>query len=169
MQPINMIMIYHWDKKLKKKITCPGSWYNSNQKKYWLVQRMPLLQDMFQMTTIVLVSVINHYHINGLHLFWDTLYVPAVTATQLQKYGWYHRSPNNSYKTIQLIIVMIERTASISSIFCSVNEGCSSLVTFFITGEEMDKPVQIKVWMSCADPHQFGLSWNLCIALDLGV
>ena len=31
------------------------------------------LQDMFQMTAIALVSVIN-YHINGLHLFWDTLY-----------------------------------------------------------------------------------------------
>ena len=30
--------------------------------------------DVFQMTTIVLVSVINHYHINGLLLFWDTLY-----------------------------------------------------------------------------------------------
>ena len=26
------------------------------------------------MTAIVLVSVINHYHINGLHLFRDTLY-----------------------------------------------------------------------------------------------
>ena len=35
---------------------------------------MDFLQDMFQMTTIVLVSVINHYHNNGLHLFWDTLY-----------------------------------------------------------------------------------------------
>ena len=27
------------------------------------------------MTAIALVSVINHYHINGLHLFWDTLYL----------------------------------------------------------------------------------------------
>ena len=34
-----------------------------------LAQRKHFLQDMFQMTTIVLVSVINHYHINGLHLF----------------------------------------------------------------------------------------------------
>ena len=33
------------------------------------------LQDVFQMTAIVLVSVINHYHINGLHLFWDILYI----------------------------------------------------------------------------------------------
>ena len=28
------------------------------------------------MTAIVLVSVINHYHINGFNLFWDTLYIP---------------------------------------------------------------------------------------------
>ena len=27
------------------------------------------------MTVIALVSVINHNHINGLHLFWDTLYI----------------------------------------------------------------------------------------------
>ena len=27
------------------------------------------------MTTIVLVSIINHYHINELDLFWDTLYM----------------------------------------------------------------------------------------------
>ena len=33
------------------------------------------LQDMFQMTTTALVSVINHYHINGFHLFWNTLYL----------------------------------------------------------------------------------------------
>ena len=32
MQPINMIMILYWDKKLKKKkkTACPGSWYNNN-------------------------------------------------------------------------------------------------------------------------------------------
>ena len=38
-------------------------------------QRVHFLQDVFQMTTITLVSIINHYHINGLHLFWDTQYV----------------------------------------------------------------------------------------------
>ena len=32
MQPIIMIMIYYWDKKLKK-VSCPGSWYNNNWKK----------------------------------------------------------------------------------------------------------------------------------------
>ena len=40
-----------------------------------LVQRMHFLQDVFQMTAITLVSVINHYHINWLHLFWDTQYI----------------------------------------------------------------------------------------------
>ena len=31
------------------------------------------LLEMFQITAIALVSVINHNHINRLHLFWDTL------------------------------------------------------------------------------------------------
>ena len=34
-----------------------------------LAQRMHFLQDMFQMTAVAQVSVINHYHINVLHLF----------------------------------------------------------------------------------------------------
>ena len=38
-----------------------------------LAQKMHFLKDMFQMTAILLVSVINHCHINGLHLFCDTL------------------------------------------------------------------------------------------------
>ena len=38
-----------------------------------LTQKMHFLLDVFQMTTIVLVSVINPYHINGLQVFWDTL------------------------------------------------------------------------------------------------
>ena len=32
MQPINMVMIYSWDKKLQKKIAFPGSWYHNNKK-----------------------------------------------------------------------------------------------------------------------------------------
>ena len=40
-----------------------------------LAQRMHFLQNLFQMTAIALVSVLNYYHINGLHLFWDTLYI----------------------------------------------------------------------------------------------
>ena len=34
-----------------------------------LVQRIYFLLDVFQMTTIALVSILNLYHINGLHLF----------------------------------------------------------------------------------------------------
>ena len=48
-----------------------------------LAQRMHFLLDVFQMTTIALVSVINHYPINGLHLFWDTLYIYVLTIYDL--------------------------------------------------------------------------------------
>ena len=83
MQCIDKIMIYYWEKTLKKKIAYPGSWYNKKKKKkkYWFDVSCSkdvfffFLQDVFQMMAIVLVSVINHYHINGLHLFWDTLYI----------------------------------------------------------------------------------------------
>ena len=34
-----------------------------------LAQRMHFLQDVFEMTTIALVSGINHNYINGLHLY----------------------------------------------------------------------------------------------------
>ena len=34
-----------------------------------LAQRLHFFLDVFQMTAIVLVSVIDYYHINGLHLF----------------------------------------------------------------------------------------------------
>ena len=39
------------------------------------IQNMHFLQHKFQMTAIELVAVIKHYHINGLHLFWDNLYI----------------------------------------------------------------------------------------------
>ena len=68
MQPIN-IMIYYWDKKLKKDCM-PESWYNNDLKKnidfMSLAQRMHFLQDVFQMTAIVPVSIINDYHRIGL-------------------------------------------------------------------------------------------------------
>ena len=38
-----------------------------------VAQRMNILQAVFQMTAIAIVSVINHYPIKELHLFWDTL------------------------------------------------------------------------------------------------
>ena len=37
-----------------------------------LGQRIFFLQDVFQMSAIALVSVINPYPINGFYLFWDT-------------------------------------------------------------------------------------------------
>ena len=46
----------------QKMIACPRSWYN---KKIDLMS-LAFLRDVFQMTAIVLVSVINHYHIDGL-------------------------------------------------------------------------------------------------------
>ena len=83
MQTINIIMIYYWDKKLqKKKVACPGSWYDNKQtnkqtnKKHWFdvsSSKDAFLQDVLQITAIVLVLVKNHYHIYGLNLFWDTL------------------------------------------------------------------------------------------------
>ena len=42
-----------------------------------LAQKMHFLQEVIQMTAIALVSVLTHYHINRLHLFWDTLYMCA--------------------------------------------------------------------------------------------
>ena len=75
-----MIMIYYWDKKLKKKkkksldaLKADIITVNENTDLMSLTQRMHFLQDVSQMTAIVLVSVINHYHIYGFHLFWDTL------------------------------------------------------------------------------------------------
>ena len=78
MEPINMIMIYYWNKKLKKRLHVLEADIITIKKYINLIcltQRVHFLQDMFEMATIAFVSVINHYHINGLHLFWDTLYI----------------------------------------------------------------------------------------------
>ena len=76
MQPINMIMIYHWDKKLKKNVLEADTiTILKNIDFMSLAERMYFLQDMFQMTAIALVSVVNHNHINRLHLFWNNLYL----------------------------------------------------------------------------------------------
>ena len=43
-----------------------------NPQKHWsgvFSSKDAFLLNMFQMTAITLVSVANHYHINGLHLF----------------------------------------------------------------------------------------------------
>ena len=48
------------------------------------------------MTTSALVSVINHYHIKGLHLFWDTLFFQAQKA--LKRNNNNNNNNNNTTK-----------------------------------------------------------------------
>ena len=58
------------------------------------------------MTTIVLVTVINQYHINGLHLFWDTLYYPQLLKRSLNKNGYPFPEPlvtESSSRVMELI------------------------------------------------------------------
>ena len=76
MQPINMLMIYYWDKKLKNRLHVLEAYIITIKKTLiqCLAKRIHFLQYMFQMTAIAFVLVINYYHINGLHLFWKTLY-----------------------------------------------------------------------------------------------
>ena len=72
MQPINMIMIYYRDKKLKKRLHVLEAdiiIIKENFDLMCLAQRMHFLLAVFQMTTILLVSVVNYYQNNGWHLF----------------------------------------------------------------------------------------------------
>ena len=48
-----------------------------------LAQRMHFLLNVFQMTAIALVSVIDHIH--GSHLFWDIRYVHIKTFAKNEK------------------------------------------------------------------------------------
>ena len=72
--PINMIMIYYQDKKLEIRLRILEVDIKAIKKHSFDVSgpNDAFLQDVSRMTAIGLVSVINHYHINGLHLFWDT-------------------------------------------------------------------------------------------------
>ena len=70
MHPINIIMIYYRDKKKKtmKRLHVLEADIITIRKKIDLMsqaQRMHFLHDVFQMNAIALVSVINHYYING--------------------------------------------------------------------------------------------------------
>ena len=61
MKPINKIMIYIWDKKFLKN-SCPESWNNNNKKSINLMslaQRKNFSLGVFQVTTIVLVTVLH--------------------------------------------------------------------------------------------------------------
>ena len=76
--PIFMIMIYNWDKKLKKWLPILKAdiiTIKKNIDLMSLAQRMHFLQEVFQMTAIALISMINHYHTDGFYLFWDTIYI----------------------------------------------------------------------------------------------
>ena len=80
---IDATHLYDYDLLLKleiqKKIACPGIWLiKKNIDLMSLTQRIHFLLDIFQMSTIVFVSVINHYYINGLHLLWDTYIIPRI-------------------------------------------------------------------------------------------
>ena len=75
MQPIYMIMICNWDKKLQKRLHILEADVITIFKKYLFdvsSSEDAFLLDVFQLTAIALFSVRNHYHINRLHLFWDT-------------------------------------------------------------------------------------------------
>ena len=77
MQPINMIMIYYWDKKIKNILHVLKADIIAIQKNIDSMdaQRLHFLLDEFQMTAIAFVSEINHYHTNGMHLFLDTRWI----------------------------------------------------------------------------------------------
>ena len=74
---IDVIIWYENDllerQETQKRIACPGSWYNNNKTNIDLMS-LHFWQDVFQMTAIVHFSLTNHYQINELHLFSDTLY-----------------------------------------------------------------------------------------------
>ena len=77
MQPIYMIMIYYWDKKLKKRLQVLEADLITIRKNIDFdvsSSKDAFIQNVFQMIVITLFSVINHYHINVLYLFWDILY-----------------------------------------------------------------------------------------------
>ena len=84
MEPIDRIMIDYWAKNLKKTkhvLTFKRSIDLMSQ-----AQRMHLLQDVFQMTAIVLVSIINHYNIKT---FWNTLYIKWNIVKLVGKFHWF--------------------------------------------------------------------------------
>ena len=72
-----MIMIYDWNKKLKRTLHVLEAEIIAVKKHLFDVCRSKdaFLQGVFQMTAIALVSVINDYDINELHLFWNIRYI----------------------------------------------------------------------------------------------
>ena len=63
---MHIIMIYYWEKKLKKILyVLESDIIAIKNNDLSLTQRMHFLRDVFKMTAIALVSVINHYLFNG--------------------------------------------------------------------------------------------------------
>ena len=112
MQPIKMITINYWDKKLKKRLLVLKAdiiTIKEDIDMMSLALRVYFLQDVIQITAIALVSVINHYHINGLHLFWgiiDSLWTEGLGICCLLVINKRHRAENPFLGFIQYISVV---------------------------------------------------------------
>ena len=78
MQPIYMIIDLLTKQETQKRLPVPEADIMTIKNDIDLmsvVHRMHFLEDVFELTPIAPVSLINHSHINGLHLFWDTWYI----------------------------------------------------------------------------------------------
>ena len=66
-----------------------------------LTQRMHFLKDVFQMITIALISAMDHYHINELYLFRDTLYMYKLDSA-LNNLQWLmcHKTKQNKTNSL---------------------------------------------------------------------
>ena len=120
MQPLSMIMIYYCDKKLKKGLHVLEAYIIPIKKQqHWFnisSSEDAFLEDVFQMTTIALVSVISHYQINRLHLFSDTLYIYihplnilfyhifVFTHTHTHTHAHTHTHTHTQWKRLKIII-----------------------------------------------------------------
>ena len=81
MQSINLIIIYYWDKKLKRLHVLEADIITIiNIDLMSPAQRKYLLEDMFQMTFIEFVSEINPYHFDRLYPFLESLYIRGIFA-----------------------------------------------------------------------------------------
>ena len=81
---------------------------------------MHFLQGVFQMTAIAFIWIINNYHTNGLHLFWDTPYYyffstkMTLALNKLRRLiCHYIKNPNQPI----IIIIVIDFTFNIFSLY----------------------------------------------------
>ena len=81
-----------------------------------LSQMGHFLLDIFQMTSIALVSVINHYHDNGLHLFWDTLYLSSTSFFFLIFTLWFARTAKYICRLVLFFLLIKNRSVLLARI-----------------------------------------------------